>query len=182
MIFMIILKNSVKAHKKIKIENEMIREIQIRQLGDSGDLKLKIMKQFIFIVIVYFLFEIFVNGLIPFIRMFTSLFHAARNSATYSDSTILDFTHSSSHAEANPIHVESSSHQTTNPSLATLGANDYYSYNQKFIAINDQAHFHSRLSIIHQYFDFLINMALLYIFRPRKWPQFFNLALFDNLG
>ena len=132
---MVILKNSVKAHKKIKTENEMIREIPIMQLRDSSDLKLKIMKQFIFVVIIYFLFEIFVNGLIPFIGLFTSLFDATPSSATNSDSTILDFTHSSSHLSQNGH--EFLNQQNNNPSLTTLANKDHYSYNQKFITIND---------------------------------------------
>ena len=35
--------------------------------------------------------------------------------------------------------------------------------------------------VFHQAYDFLINISLLIIFRPRVWPDYFNLGVLDIL-
>lgn len=33
---------------------------------------------------------------------------------------------------------------------------------------------------MHQLYDFGINASLLWVFRPRQWPEYFNLGILDE--
>jgi len=37
------------------------------------------------------------------------------------------------------------------------------------------------LFILHSVYDFFINVALLYTFRPRKWPEYFFLDVIEQV-
>ena len=41
--------------------------------------------------------------------------------------------------------------------------------------------FNSYATILHQFYDFTINIALLWIFRPRTWPPYFHIGIYDGI-
>ncbi len=40
--------------------------------------------------------------------------------------------------------------------------------------------YNSYATILHQLYDFTIHLALLWIFRPRTWPAYFNIGIYDG--
>lgn len=46
----------------------------------------------------------------------------------------------------------------------------------------DLATIDTLMGLIHQFYEFLIVLGLLAIFRPRDWPDYFNLNILDRFG
>ena len=53
-------------------------------------------------------------------------------------------------------------------------------FNGLFAWLKEEEEFNNFYVVLNQVFDFMITLALLVTFRPRVWPEYFTLSIFED--
>jgi len=64
-LFIVVVKNCLDTRSNLREQYQLVRANEVRSLLDCIKLKMKMMNQFMVIIIFYFLWELIINGLIP---------------------------------------------------------------------------------------------------------------------
>lgn len=64
-LFIVVVKNTLETRANLRMQFNIIRNNEVRQLFDALRLKLSMMNKFFVVACCYFLYELIVNGLLP---------------------------------------------------------------------------------------------------------------------
>ena len=64
-LFIVVVKNTLETRASLRIQFNIVRNNEVRQLFDAIKLKLQMMNKFFFVACFYFLYELIINGLLP---------------------------------------------------------------------------------------------------------------------
>ena len=82
-LMIIVLKNAIETRTLLRAQQQVIHENDIFQLMDAVNLQVSIMNKFICIAILYFSFELVINGLIPSVELAAKQTTHSSNQVTY---------------------------------------------------------------------------------------------------
>ena len=112
LLFIVIIKNSVEVLYTLRINRANVSNNGDNPMRDVINLKISMIKKFIYIITVFFAYELVVHGIIPI--------------------------------------------------------------------MNQDSEFNIFKTVMHQVVDYLICVALLVTYRPREWPDYFNLGIAED--
>ena len=147
-----LLKFSLKTLKYVNLESQIIQESNIRTLMKASKLKKRIVNVYIWIVAIYFLFEILVNGIVPFLNIFhqkdQSYLEFKKFVQSINQGNILD-------------HFGDRNEEQLKTVKSSLDIFQYFpgmSFVEKnlFLDTVDISYLHTNLTLLHQCFDLAI--------------------------
>eukprot|EP00349_Pseudokeronopsis_sp_Brazil_P008013 CAMPEP_0202967764 /NCGR_PEP_ID=MMETSP1396-20130829/12761_1 /ASSEMBLY_ACC=CAM_ASM_000872 /TAXON_ID= /ORGANISM="Pseudokeronopsis sp., Strain Brazil" /LENGTH=155 /DNA_ID=CAMNT_0049693213 /DNA_START=484 /DNA_END=951 /DNA_ORIENTATION=- len=111
LVFFLIVANSLQVLRVLRLHHSFLAANEVQGLQETIEMKVDMMRKFLVIATAYFLFELFIHGVVPI----------ARRDQDFNDFNI----------------------------------------------------------ILHQFYDFAINCLLLFVFRPRLFPEYFSLGILE---